>query len=90
MKIEVEASLYMPSRDLFIIGVYANIDFFSQIPSPILLYLEDGKQCHGTLSGGHFGLGDERKGHLWDLVVRSSEIQNPEAATIVAIAIETL
>ncbi len=88
MKIKVEVSHYMPSGDRFVITVYANIDSFSQIPCPIILYLKDGKQCHGTLSGGRFWRKKERKGYPWGLVVRSSEIQNPEAATIVAI--ETL
>ncbi len=87
MKIEVEASHYMSSRDFFIIGVYANFRSFSQGPYPAILYLKDGKQCRGTLSGGRFQFNKDRK-EIWYLVAKSSEIQNPEAATIVAI--ETL
>ncbi len=85
MKIEVETNVYIPSRNLFAIVVYANFESFNQTPYSVILYLKDGKQCQGTLIGGRLRLKDEKE--VWGLLVKSSEIQNPEAAAIVAIEV---
>ncbi len=86
MKIEVEFSHYIPSHNLFAVVVYANFESLKRMPYSVILYLKDGKQCQGTLIGGRFRFKDEKE--VWGLSVKSSEIQNPETATIVAI--ETL
>lgn len=86
-KFKVEVSQYIPKRDIFVITVYAKLDFSSQLSAPIVLHLKDGALCEGVLITQRSWYHEEKREKVWGLIIKSSDIQNPEEATIVSIEI---